>query len=141
MHIDGPTIASGQYRLGCGPYGSHVHIKQGTGMNHVFRVIWSQAQRAWVVVSELASHRGRAGVSTSGGVPPMSCLIVMRSRGRRQRQPGRCAWGFWWFCGAWCMCLRSPRTGGGIPTTPPSVSAAQVSGAPPILSGAPTMTV
>ncbi|HUH56639.1 MAG TPA: YDG domain-containing protein, partial [Rhodanobacter sp.] len=30
-------------------------------MNHIYRLVWSQVRRAWLVVSELASGRGKAG--------------------------------------------------------------------------------
>ena len=37
-------------------------------MNHVFRIIWSQAQRAWIVVSELARRRGKSSRGVDGRI-------------------------------------------------------------------------
>ena len=34
-------------------------------MNRIFRIVWSQARRAWMVASELASHSGSSGIESA----------------------------------------------------------------------------
>lgn len=41
-------------------------------MSRIYRVIWSEARRAWVVASELARARGKSGRRRSA-VAPVSC--------------------------------------------------------------------
>ena len=39
-------------------------------MNRIFRIIWSQAMNAWVVVSELATSRGKRSGGTDVPAAP-----------------------------------------------------------------------
>jgi fibronectin-binding autotransporter adhesin len=58
-------------------------------MNHVYRVIWSQAQRAWVVVSELVSGRGKSKGANKRAVAPVSILDRHRIEGPATAWPLR----------------------------------------------------
>ncbi|MGJ7901783.1 autotransporter-associated beta strand repeat-containing protein [Lysobacter sp. 1R34A] len=60
-------------------------------MNRIFRILWSQALNSWVVVSELATSRGKGG----GGVDKRkgaSTLALTLDRDQVEGTPPACSW-------------------------------------------------